>query len=378
MKKVLSISLVFLLSIACFSFPNNTNAAGKTTITLTCENEAIYPDTEFTISYDITDADDVYAVGFDALYEEGKFELVDVENGDFLEQDDTSTLPVYNNREDDGVIIFAVTRTGDADGADGDGAIVKFVFKALEIGTFTFDIENIILKDPSGKDMKASSESIEINVTEKDTEPPALEVEEIGTVTTETAVIKGETEPKASVMINDEEVEVSEKGLFEHEVELEVGENAFVIIAKDPAGNETKVEITITYVEPIEIKLQIGNKTVYVNGEPIEIEAAPFVDKDSGRTMVPIRVVAEAIGAEIGWEGTERKITLTQGDTIIELWLEKPIAKVNGVPTPIDVNAPKLAPKVVNGRTVLPLRFVAENLGCGIGWDGATQSISLI
>jgi hypothetical protein len=125
------------------------------------------------------------------------------------------------------------------------------------------------------------------------------------------------------------------------------------------------------------LTLQIGNKTVYVNDKPVLIEAAPFVDKDSGRTLVPIRIVAESVGAEIGWEGTERKITLVQGDTIIELWIGKPIAEVNDVPAPIDVNAPNLSPMVVNGRTVLPLRFVAENLGCAIGWDGTTQTITL-
>ncbi|MCK5849253.1 MAG: hypothetical protein KAH01_08705 [Caldisericia bacterium] len=377
MRKLLSLSLVLFIALSVASFSNSTFASSKTTLSISCDEKVVFLDSEFTLSYDISDGDEIYAIGFDALYEENKFELVKVIKGDFLEQDKTTTLPVYKDRTDDGTIIFAITRTGDADGVDGNGTIVKFVFKALEIGTFDFKLENIILKDPSGADMKSDSESFELIVSEEDTEPPTLEIEEIGTVSEPNAVIKGKTEPEAIVTVDGEEIEVSEDGSFEHEVSLEVGENTFEVISKDKASNETKKSIVITYKEPVVLKFQIGNKTVYVNDEPVEIEAAPFVDKVSGRTMVPIRIVAESVGAEIGWEGSERKITLTQGDTIIELWIDKPIAKVNGVPTPIDMGSPKLAPFVVNGRTVLPLRFVAENLGCAIGWDGATQTITL-
>jgi hypothetical protein len=377
MRKLLSLSLVLFISFSIFSFSNAAFAASKTKILISCDEEVVYLNAEFTLSYDISDGEDIYAIGFDALYEEDKFELVKVEKGDFLEKDKTTTLPVYKDRSDDGTIIFAITRTGDADGADGNGTIIKFVFKAIEIGTFDFKLDNVILKDPSGADMKSSSESFELTVTEEDTEPPILEIEEFGTVTKPNAVIKGKTEPNATVTVDEEEAEVSEDGSFEHEVSLEVGENSFEVIAKDLSGNEAKETVVITYQEPVILKFQIGNKTVYVNDEPVEIEAAPFVDKASGRTLVPIRIVAESIGAEIGWEGTERKITLTQGDTVIELWIDKPIAKVDGIPTPIDMGSPKLAPSVVNGRTVLPLRFVAENLGCAIGWDGATQTITL-
>jgi hypothetical protein len=303
--------------------------------------------------------------------------LVSVEEGDFLEYGDISTLTTYKDRKEEGVIIFGITRTGKSDGVDGGGTIVTFVFKALELGNSKFNLKNVYVKDPPGTDIRANIFPLDVEVMEEDTEPPFLELTEIGKVAEDTVEIEGKTEPEASVTINKEDVEVQEDGSFAHEVSLEVGENEFTVIAKDLAGNETKKTITIEYIERVVLTLQIGNKTVYVNDKPVLIEAAPFVDKDSGRTLVPIRIVAESVGAEIGWEGTERKITLVQGDTIIELWIGKPIAEVNDVPAPIDVNAPNLSPMVVNGRTVLPLRFVAENLGCAIGWDGTTQTITL-
>ncbi len=377
MRKIVSATLALFLCFSVFSSLSIALAASGPTIHLVTEAESLYIGTEFAIQYNIEEASDVWAIGFDALYEKDKFELISVEEGDFLEQGDVSTLTTYKDRKEEGVIIFGITRTGKSDGVDGDGTIVTFVFKALELGKFTFNLKNVYIKDPPGTDIRSNVEPLDIEVMEEDTEPPFLELTEIGKVAEDTVEIEGKTEPEATVTINEEDVEVEKDGSFAHEVSLEVGENEFIVIAKDLAGNETKKTITVEYIETVILKLQIGNKTVYVNDKPVLIEAAPFVDKNSGRTLVPIRIVAESVGAEIGWEGTERKITLIQGDTIIELWIGKPIAEVNDVPTPIDVNAPNLSPMVVNGRTVLPLRFVAENLGCAIGWDGATQTITL-
>jgi hypothetical protein len=85
----------------------------------------------------------------------------------------------------------------------------------------------------------------------------------------------------------------------------------------------------------------------------------------------------ESINGKIDFDAKTRKVTLTKGDIIIELWIDKPIAQINGVPTPIDMAAPKLAPKIVSGRTFLPLRFVAENIGADVGYDAKTQTITV-
>ena len=61
----------------------------------------------------------------------------------------------------------------------------------------------------------------------------------------------------------------------------------------------------------------------------------------------------------------------------IKLWIGKPIAKVNGVDTPIDSTNPKVVPEIINGRTHLPLRFISENLGASVDWDAKTQTITI-
>jgi hypothetical protein len=87
--------------------------------------------------------------------------------------------------------------------------------------------------------------------------------------------------------------------------------------------------------------------------------------------------VAEPLGASIGWDANEKKVTVSLKDTIIELWIGKNVARVNGVDTPIDPNNPKVVPMIIQGRTMLPVRFVAENLGCQVDWDANTKTVTI-
>ncbi len=84
-----------------------------------------------------------------------------------------------------------------------------------------------------------------------------------------------------------------------------------------------------------------------------------------------IRTVVEALGGTVGWDGGERKVTVKKDDTAIEIWLDKKTIRVNGTEKTIDV-----APTTINNRTMVPERFVTENLpGCNIEWDGDTKSV---
>ena len=59
------------------------------------------------------------------------------------------------------------------------------------------------------------------------------------------------------------------------------------------------------------------------------------------------------------------------------MWIDKPQAEVNGVMEWIDPNNHDVKPIIVNSRTMLPLRFVVEHLGCTVGWDGTTKTITI-
>ncbi len=123
------------------------------------------------------------------------------------------------------------------------------------------------------------------------------------------------------------------------------------------------------------IILQIGNKNFTVNGVTKTLDSPPVIK--NSRTLLPIRAIVEALGGAVSWDATERKVTVSLGSTTIELWIGKSIAKVNGIDTPIDSTNPKVVPEIINSRTMLPLRFVTENLGCDVQWNGTTKTITI-
>ena len=123
------------------------------------------------------------------------------------------------------------------------------------------------------------------------------------------------------------------------------------------------------------IVLTVGSSTFTVNGNRRILDAPPIIK--NGRTILPIRAVVEALGGTVGWDPAEKKVTISLAPTTIELWIGKNTAKVNGVSKPIDSSNPKVVPEVINGRTMVPLRFVTENLGCDVNWDQNTKTITI-
>jgi hypothetical protein len=130
------------------------------------------------------------------------------------------------------------------------------------------------------------------------------------------------------------------------------------------------------------LKYQVGNTLYWVNEDSHgPMDTAPIIQHS--RMFLVIRYVTNAIqGTQINWEGTERKVTIiTRNGSQIELWIGKSQARINGKTVPIDPNNAQVVPVIVNGRTLLPLRFVGENLGAesveDILWDASTQSVQL-
>lgn len=121
--------------------------------------------------------------------------------------------------------------------------------------------------------------------------------------------------------------------------------------------------------------LQVGKSAFTVNGVSETLDSPPVIK--NGRTLVPIRAVIEALGGTVGWDGTARKATVALGTVTIELWIGQSTARVNNISTRIDSTNLKVVPEIINGRTMLPLRFVTENLGATVGWEQSTQTITI-
>ncbi|OPX86189.1 MAG: hypothetical protein A4E53_03099 [Pelotomaculum sp. PtaB.Bin104] len=124
------------------------------------------------------------------------------------------------------------------------------------------------------------------------------------------------------------------------------------------------------------IRYYIGAADYYVNDQIQTMDTVPIIIE--GRTLLPIRYVAEPLGASVDWDSIEQKVTVTLSGKTIEVWVNNNMASVDGVATPIDPNNANVVPIVVPpGRTMLPLRFIAENLGCQVDWNQSLQEVKV-
>ncbi len=122
------------------------------------------------------------------------------------------------------------------------------------------------------------------------------------------------------------------------------------------------------------LRFYIGRMYYYLNDEGQFMDSAPVLQ--SNRTLLPITYAALPLGVEVDWNQKEQKVTLTRSGKVIELWVGKNTATINGEKQNIDTNT-KVVPTVVNGRTMLPLSFVAQALDCQVDWDAATQEVKI-
>ncbi|MEY8321317.1 cyclophilin-like fold protein [Lachnospiraceae bacterium 46-61] len=115
--------------------------------------------------------------------------------------------------------------------------------------------------------------------------------------------------------------------------------------------------------------LQINNKTMTANGIKKEIDSEPVIINN--RTLLPIRTIIEEIGGTVNWDNEKQEITLTyQGDSI-HLVIGNTTAYLNDTAITLDT-----APVIINGRTMLPIRFIAESFHFDVIWDNQTITIT--
>ena len=109
---------------------------------------------------------------------------------------------------------------------------------------------------------------------------------------------------------------------------------------------------------------------VNLNGQPLATGASPL--QIGGRTLVPMRDIFEALGAQLSWNPVAQTITAQKDLTKIQIAINNPDALVNGRSIRLEQPA-----TLINGRTFVPLRFVAEATGAQVDWNGPLQLVSI-
>ncbi|HYF76922.1 MAG TPA: stalk domain-containing protein [Symbiobacteriaceae bacterium] len=140
------------------------------------------------------------------------------------------------------------------------------------------------------------------------------------------------------------------KSLFNRLRPLLIGAAAFVI---------TVLPQTAFAADPIRARL---------DGRELGLAVAPIIE--NSRTLFPMRDLLEALGASVSWDQTTRTVTSTLNDTTIMAQIGNTQASVNGKLVTLDV-----PPRIVEDRTLVPLRFFVENFGMSVSWENETRTV---
>lgn len=118
------------------------------------------------------------------------------------------------------------------------------------------------------------------------------------------------------------------------------------------------------------VVLGVGSKIMTVNGQTFELDTEPILQND--RTLLPLRSVVEGLGGSVAWEEETGTAVFAKGENVIFITIGSKTAFVNTEKHILDT-----VPIIIDGRTMLPIRFVAENLGFKVEWNESTSEITV-
>lgn len=119
------------------------------------------------------------------------------------------------------------------------------------------------------------------------------------------------------------------------------------------------------------LKISLSDIKVTAGGKDVEFDQIPLVI--NGRTLAPLRAVFESLGATVDWNGETQTVTSTKGTAEIKLTIGSNEMYKNGNAIPLEE-----APRIIGGRTLVPVRAIAEAFDCKVDWNGETQTVAII
>lgn len=112
------------------------------------------------------------------------------------------------------------------------------------------------------------------------------------------------------------------------------------------------------------------NPNIVLDGKMLSFDVKPIIEDN--RTLTPIRVVSESLGANVSWDNDSKTVTIKKDDLLIKLVVGQATVTINGKSQTLDV-----ASKIVNGRTLVPLRFISESFGFKVDWNNSSKTVIL-
>ena len=180
------------------------------------------------------------------------------------------------------------------------------------------------------------------------------------------SVILDRTVPEGKVELSVEGDAVSETQKYSNWKDNKAVAKAIIAKVSTPAPVEDSKGNTVSI-------FKIGSTSYTVNGATYTADVAPYIE--NGRTFLPVRYVADALGVapqNIKFDKKTSTVTLLKGDRIVQIKLKTNILTVNGAVINMDVKA-----ITKNNRTVLPISWVGQALGADIKWDKDTNTVTV-
>ncbi len=125
--------------------------------------------------------------------------------------------------------------------------------------------------------------------------------------------------------------------------------------------DKSEMQADISYCGQFPVTLKIGGKTIVSDVPPVIVK---------GRTLVPARAIFEEFGAVVSWDEANQQVDISMEDTEVVLKIDSRSALVNGDGATLDVPA-----LIIEDRTMIPVRFVAESLGFVVDWNNSTRTV---
>ncbi len=161
---------------------------------------------------------------------------------------------------------------------------------------------------------------------------------------------------------------IDEAALIDYPADVAIGADGSLYIA-DTYNNSIR---GVTFYELPNGWTGNGTIRVLYNNEAVTFDAAP--ELRSNRTMVPVRAIAEALGYDVTFEGDDIVLSGATGTVTLTVGVLEVKQTVDGVTTTTEIDA---TPYIEDGRTYVPIRFFAEQIGLDVDWHGATTTVIL-
>jgi hypothetical protein len=240
-------------------------------------------------------------------------------------------------------------------------AVLEALINEEDVSLAAQSIKDLVLSD------EESSSTTEEDLTDEDlTDEQKNAVKEMAKALKNEIKLAVKTSDVEALKQHIQSLKDLTNALDELQDEEEALDAAETVVSLEPANLENYKNLGQLYKA-------LGEEGIkaFVNGKQPKFDVAPVVKE--GRTLIPIRAMVEALDAEVAWDSKTGTVTVTRNGVKVTLTVDDNKATVNGSTITLDVPA-----TVINGRVVIPLRFLSEALGTNVVYDAENQIIVVV